>query len=279
MRILVTGADGQLGKAVVEVLGTRGHQVIPTNRKNMDITDEQAVAEVFSRECVEGVIHCAAYTDVEKAEEERKICGKINIDGTKNIAKWCEQKQIKMVYISTDYVFDGEGETPYGVTAEKRPLNVYGWSKHMGEEVVRREVSKYFIVRTSWVFGNSENDFVKKMCRLSEERKTLKVVNDQLGKPTYVWDLAEILVDLIEKDKCGVYHIANVGECTWYEFAKEIFRQLEKEVEVIGVSSREFSQKAKRPTDSRLECSVILPHWKDGLRRYLGESKSDRGNN
>lgn len=273
MRVLVTGADGQLGKAVVEVLGRRGHEIIPTNKRNMDITDERAVEDIFSQRDMDAVIHCAAYTNVEKAEEERELCGKINIDGTRNIARSCERKKIKMVYISTDYVFDGEGPPPYCIATQKNPLNMYGWSKHMGEEIVQEEVEKYFIVRTSWIFGNSENDFVKKMCRLAKEGKTLKVVNDQFGKPTYAWDLAEVIVDLLEAEKYGIYHVANDGDCTWYEFAKEIFKQLEKDIDVLPVSSEEFLQKAKRPIDSRLKCSVILPHWKDRLRRYLGGRK------
>lgn len=277
MIALVTGADGQLGEAVVKTLEERGHEVITTNRQNMDITDERAVADLFSCRDMEAVIHCAAYTNVEKAEEERKICGNVNIIGTENIAKWCERKKIKMVYVSTDYVFDGAGNIPYGISEEKRPLNMYGWSKHMGEEIVQKKVTKYFVVRTSWVFGNSENDFVNKMCRLSQQTEEIKVVDDQCGRPTYVKDLAELLVDMVETEKYGVYHVANQGECTWYEFAKEIFKQLGKEMKVIPVSGKEFLQKARRPSDSRLDCSVLrergfkqLPHWKDGLRRYLG---------
>lgn len=278
MRVLITGADGQLGKAVAKEVTRRGYKAILTNRKNMDITDSEAVAEMFSRTELDAVIHCAAYTNVEKAEEEREVCGKVNINGTENVARWCERKKIKMLYVSTDYVFNGKGNKPYNIVEEKCPLNIYGWSKHIGEECMLKEVTKYFIVRTSWVFGNSENDFVRKMCKLAQQTEEIKVVDDQHGKPTYVNDLAECLVDIVETEQYGVYHVANQGECTWYEFAEEIFKQLGKKVKVIPISSREFPQKAKRPYDSRLDCSELrkngfkeLPHWKDALKKYLKE--------
>lgn len=280
MIVLITGTDGQLGKVVAEEVKERGHKAILTNRRNMDITDSESVAEMFSHTELDAVIHCAAYTNVEKAETEKEVCGKVNIIGTENIAKWCEKKNIKMLYVSTDYVFDGKKGKPYNVEEEKCPLNVYGRSKHIGEECVLNGVKKHFVVRTSWVFGNSENDFVSKMCRLSRQTKDIKVVDNRRGRPTYVKDLAEILVDIVETEKYGVYHVANQGECTWYEFAEEIFKQLGKEMNIIPVPAEEFPQKAERPCDSRLDCSVLtergfkqLPHWKDGLKRYLGGKK------
>lgn len=278
MKILVTGANGQLGKAVVKEVNKRGHEVIAAGREILDITDEDAVENIFSQICPDAVIHCAAYVNVEKAEDEKELCGKANVSGTQNLVTCCKKADTKMLYVSTDYVFAGVGNHFQKVEEEKRPLNEYGRSKHEGEEIVRGNLEKYFIVRTSWVFGEGKGNFVDTMLTLAEERNEIKVVNDQTGSPTYAPDLAKLLVDMIETEKYGVYHATNEGVCTWFEFAKEIFRQTEKEVVVEPVTSGEFYTKANRPQNSRLDKSKLtemgfgkLPHWENALTKYLQE--------
>lgn len=276
MRILVTGVKGQLGYDVVNELEKRGHTPIGVDVEEMDITDASAVEKEIKKEPLDAVIHCAAYTAVDAAEDNREICMRVNAEGTRNIARVCRELDIKMVYISTDYVFDGEGERPWEPDDPRNPLNVYGESKYQGELAVEEYLEKYFIVRIAWVFGVNGKNFIKTMLRLSENQKEINVVNDQTGSPTYTFDLAVLLADMVETEKYGRYHATNEGLCTWYEFAKEIFRQAGADVKVNPVSSDEFPAKAKRPHNSRMDKSKLvqngfrpLPSWQDALKRYL----------
>ena len=276
MRILVTGVKGQLGHDVMNELAKRGHTGIGVDVEEMDITDAKKVNEVIRASEVEAVIHCAAYTAVDAAEDQVELCRKINAEGTENIAKVCKELDIKMMYISTDYVFDGEGTRPWEPDDERHPLNVYGLTKYEGELAVEKYLDKFFTIRIAWVFGVNGKNFIKTMLKLSETHDELNVVDDQIGSPTYTYDLAVLLVDMIETEKYGRYHATNEGLCSWYEFACEIFRQAGRDVKVNPVSSEEFPAKAKRPHNSRMDKSKLtengftpLPAWQDALKRYL----------
>lgn len=278
MKVLVTGTKGQLGYDVVNELEKRGHTAVAVDIEEMDITDAVSVERVITEAEVEAVIHCAAYTAVDAAEDNVEICRRVNAEGTENIAKVCKKLDLKMIYISTDYVFDGEGERPWEPDDERHPLNVYGQTKYEGELAVEKYLEKYFIVRIAWVFGMNGKNFIKTMLKLSETHEELKVVDDQVGSPTYTYDLAVLLVDMVESDKYGRYHATNEGLCTWYEFAKEIFRQAGVEVKVNPVTSDMFPAKAKRPKNSRMSKEKLdangfhrLPTWQDALERYLSE--------
>ena len=281
MRILVTGVKGQLGHDVMNELAKRGHTGIGVDVEEMDITDAKKVNEVIRASEVEAVIHCAAYTAVDAAEDQVELCRKINAEGTENIAKVCKELDIKMMYISTDYVFDGEGTRPWEPDDERHPLNVYGLTKYEGELAVEKHLDKFFTIRIAWVFGVNGKNFIKTMLKLSETHDELNVVDDQIGSPTYTYDLAVLLVDMIETEKYGRYHATNEGLCSWYEFACEIFRQAGRDVKVNPVSSDEFPTKAKRPHNSRMDKSKLtengftpLPAWQDALGRYLKELKN-----
>lgn len=276
MRILVTGVKGQLGYDVMNELAKRGHTGIGVDVEEMDITDAAKVEQVIKESEVEAVIHCAAYTAVDAAEDNAELCHKINAEGTENIAKVCKELDLKMIYISTDYVFNGEGTRPWEPDDEREPLNVYGQAKYEGELAVEKYLEKYYIVRIAWVFGVNGKNFIKTMLNLSETHDELSVVNDQIGSPTYTYDLARLLVDMVETDKYGRYHATNEGLCTWYEFATEIFRQAGKEITVHPVTSEQFPSKAKRPHNSRMSKDKLeangfdrLPTWQDALNRYL----------
>lgn len=276
MRILVTGVKGQLGYDVMNELAKRGHTGIGVDVEEMDITDAAKVEQVIKESEVEAVIHCAAYTAVDAAEDNAELCHKINAEGTENIAKVCKELDLKMIYISTDYVFNGEGTRPWEPDDEREPLNVYGQAKYEGELAVEKYLEKYYIVRIAWVFGVNGKNFIKTMLNLSETHDELSVVNDQIGSPTYTYDLAKLLVDMVETDKYGRYHATNEGLCTWYEFATEIFRQAGKEITVHPVTSEQFPAKAKRPHNSRMNKDKLeangfdrLPTWQDALHRYL----------
>ena len=276
MRILVTGVKGQLGHDVMNELAKRGHTGIGVDVEEMDITDAKKVNEVIRASEVEAVIHCAAYTAVDAAEDQVELCRKINAEGTENIAKVCKELDIKMMYISTDYVFDGEGTRPWEPDDERHPLNVYGLTKYEGELAVEKYLDKFFTIRIAWVFGVNGKNFIKTMLKLSETHDELNVVDDQIGSPTYTYDLAVLLVDMIETEKYGIYHATNEGLCCWYEFACEIFRLAGRDVKVNPVSSDEFPTKAKRPHNSRMDKSKLtengftpLPAWQDALKRYL----------
>ena len=278
MKVLVTGVKGQLGYDVVNELVKRGHTAIGTDIEEMDITDKNSVDSVIKENTPDAVIHCAAYTAVDAAEDNEELCRKINAEGTQNIADVCKELDIKMIYISTDYVFDGEGERPWEPEDERTPLNVYGQTKYEGELAVQNTLSKYFIVRIAWVFGVNGKNFIKTMLNLGKTRDALTVVNDQFGSPTYTYDLAKLLVDMVETEKYGIYHATNEGICTWYEFACEIFKQAGINVKVSPVSASEYPAKAKRPSNSRMSKEKLteqgfekLPTWQDALARYLKE--------
>lgn len=276
MRILVTGVKGQLGYDVVNELTGRGIEAIGVDIEEMDITKAEDVEQVMTEAKVDGVIHCAAYTAVDAAEDNVELCRRVNAQGTENIARVCSKLDIKMIYISTDYVFDGQGERPWEPDDERTPLNVYGQTKYEGELAVQKYVDKYYIVRIAWVFGINGKNFIKTMLNLGATHDKLTVVSDQVGSPTYTYDLAKLLVDMIETDKYGIYHATNEGLCSWYEFAVEIFKQAGMKVEVIPVSSDEYPAKAKRPANSRMSKEKLteqgferLPRWEDALTRYL----------
>ncbi len=279
MKVLVTGVKGQLGYDVVRELKKRGHTAIGTDVDNMDITDALAVRTFITDAKPDAVIHCAAYTAVDLAEENIDLCNRINVDGTRNIAEVCKDLDIKMIYISTDYVFDGEGERFWLPDEERHPLNVYGQSKYEGELAIESLLEKYFIVRISWVFGINGKNFIKTMLNLGKTRDHLTVVSDQVGSPTYTYDLSELLVDMTESDKYGRYHATNEGICSWYEFACEIFKQAGYDhVTVSPVTSDQYPAKAKRPSNSRMSKEkltqngfALLPTWQDALHRYLKE--------
>jgi len=276
MRILVTGEKGQLGYDVVNELIQRGHEAVGVDIEEMDITDADAVSKGIEDTEVQAVIHCAAYTAVDAAEDNEAVCRKVNAGGTENIAKVCGRLGLKMIYISTDYVFDGEGERPWEPDDERDPLSIYGRSKCEGELAVEKYVEKFYIVRIAWVFGVNGKNFVKTMLNLGKTKDEINVVNDQFGSPTYTYDLARLLVDMAESDKYGRYHATNEGTCTWYEFTQEIFRQAGIKIKINPVSSDEFPAKAKRPHNSRMNKDKLeangfarLPAWQDALERYL----------
>ena len=276
MKILVTGANGQLGHDVVKELEKRGHIAIGVDVEEMDITDGNAVRDFIEKSSVDTVIHCAAYTAVDAAEDNKELCMAVNVEGTKNIARVCKDLDINMMYISTDYVFDGQGNKPWQPDHTCHPINVYGESKYQGELAVKELLDNFFIVRISWVFGENGNNFVKTMLRLAESKNELNVVNDQVGSPTYTADLAILLSDMVETEKYGVYHVTNEGLCTWFDFAEEIFRQANIDIKVNPITSYAFLTKAKRPHNSRMDKSKLtaegfnlLPAWQDAVRRYL----------
>lgn len=279
MRVLVTGAKGQLGTDLMNELKKQGLEGIGVDIEEMDITDADACMRVISGAGVDAVIHCAAYTAVDAAEDNVELCRKINGDGTRNVALACKAADVKMMYISTDYVFDGKGTRPWEPDDQRDPLNVYGLTKYEGELAIEELLEKYFTVRIAWVFGVAGKNFIKTMLRLGKERGAVSVVDDQVGSPTYTYDLARLLVDMIQTERYGRYHATNEGECSWYEFAVEIFRQAGMdEVRVTPVSSSEFAAKAVRPENSRMSKEKLsdngftrLPDWQDALSRFLKE--------
>lgn len=282
MRVLVTGAKGQLGSDLLCELSKRNIESVGIDIDDLDITDADATKRVIENinndAKIDAIIHCAAYTAVDAAQDNEALVTKINAEGTKNIAEVAKTLDIAMMYISTDYVFDGEGERPWEPDDKRAPLNIYGMAKYKGELYVEELLEKYFIVRISWVFGLHGNNFIKTMIRLGKERRAVSVVNDQIGSPTYTPDLSRLLVDMIVSDKYGRYHATNEGLCSWYDFAVEIFKQAKLDVAVTPVSSDAFPVKAKRPHNSRMDKSKLtkngfklLPPWQDALRRYLLE--------
>ncbi|MBQ2100017.1 MAG: dTDP-4-dehydrorhamnose reductase [Lachnospiraceae bacterium] len=278
MKVFVTGVRGQLGYDVVRELEKRGMEAIGVDIQEMDITDAQSVDEVITKANPDAVIHCAAYTAVDAAEDNEEICRKVNVDGPRNIARVCKKLDIKMIQISTDYVFNGQGDRPWEPEDPVGPMTVYGQTKYEGEQAVREILEKYFIVRIAWAFGVNGKNFVKTMLRLSETHDTLSVVSDQYGSPTYTYDLARLLVDMIQTEKYGIYHATNEGFCSWYEFAKAIFEKAGKNVTVKPVTTAEYGAKAFRPANSRMSKEKLtangferLPAWEDALDRYLKE--------
>ncbi len=277
MKVLVTGVKGQLGHDVVKELEKRGHTAVGVDIDEMDITDAASVERVIKGAVPDAVIHCAAYTAVDAAEDNEDLCRRVNAGGTANIARVCRELDCKLMYISTDYVFNGQGARPWEPDDERQPLNVYGQTKYEGELAVE-QLEKYFIVRIAWVFGINGKNFIKTMLNLGKTRDTLTVVCDQIGSPTYTYDLARLLVDMIGTDRYGRYHATNEGLCSWYEFAVEIFRQAGMNVKVVPVTSGQYPAKAKRPANSRMDKAKLdaagfarLPAWQDALGRYLKE--------
>lgn len=283
MRVLVTGVKGQLGYDVMKELAKRGYEGVGVDVEEMDITDPVAVDKVIKESNVDKVVHCAAWTAVDLAEEKEDICRKVNANGTENIAKVCKELDIPMIYFSTDYVFDGQGTRPWEPDDPVvKPLNVYGQTKYEGEQAVEKYLDKYYIVRIAWVFGVNGKNFIKTMLNLGKTRDTLTVVSDQIGTPTYTYDLAKLVVDMCEKEEYGKYHVTNEGGyISWADFAKEIFAQAGMNVNVIPVTTAEYGAKAVRPYNSRLEKSKLtehgfdrLPTWQDALARYLDVLKA-----
>lgn len=277
MKVLVTGANGQLGYDVIKRLNALGDEPVGADREEFDITDGKATENYITALRPDAIVHCAAYTAVDKAEDDRDTCRNVNVDGTRNIALACEKIGAKLVYISSDYVFGGSGTQPLEIDAPKNPQNIYGITKLGGEEEAKK-CQKHFIVRTSWVFGINGGNFVKTMLRLADSHEKLTVVNDQTGSPTYTPDLARLICDMIKTEKYGTYHASNEGYCTWAEFAKEIMRQAEKTTKIIPCTTAEYPAKAKRPENSRLSKKCLddagfdrLPPWQDALARFLKE--------
>ena len=282
MRIVVTGVKGQLGYDCVRELKERGYKdVIGIDKDELDITDEKAVREYFQKVRPDVIMHNAAWTAVDKAEECIDIVKKVNVDGVSYIARAAEEIGAKLVYISTDYVFPGSGERFYEVDDPTGPISVYGRSKLDGE-IAARQCKKTFIVRISWVFGINGNNFVKTMLALGDTHKELTVVSDQIGSPTYTYDLSKLLCDMIETEKYGTYHATNEGVCSWAEFAQEIFNVAGKDVIVHPITTEEYFKnkpiQAKRPLNSRLSKKSLdeagfdrLPTWQDALKRYIKE--------
>lgn len=276
MKIIVTGAKGQLGTDVVSELIARGEDVVPVDIDELDITDKQKTEVFFLAENSDGVIHCAAFTNVDLAETEREKCRAVNVNGTENVASACKKCGAKMIYISTDYVFGGEGEEPFETDAPAAPCNYYGETKYEGECAVRALLDNYFIVRISWVFGENGKNFVKTMLRLAQTRDEITVVCDQTGSPTYTPDLAVLLCDMIKTDKYGTYHATNEGCCSWAEFAAAIMELSGSGTKIIPIPGSDYPSAAVRPENSRMSKRSLdengfarLPHWKDALKRFL----------
>ena len=279
MKVLVTGSKGQLGLDLCGELSSRGIEHLGIDIAECDLTDAERVNRVFGDYAPDAVIHCAAYTAVDKAESEPELCRKVNADATRNVAKACKALDAKMIFISTDYVFSGEGEAPFETDEPYNPKNVYGVTKAEGEKAVREMLEKYFIVRISWAFGVNGSNFVKTIQRLGKERPSLKVVYDQIGSPTYTEDLARLLVDMAPTDKYGIYHATNEGYCSWAEFAQAIIDITGLDCQINPVPTTEYPTPAKRPMNSRLSKRSLddagfqrLPDWQDALGRYIAVS-------
>lgn len=289
MRVLVTGASGQLGKDVVRLLEKSGHQVLPSDRDSLDITNYAMCLEGVQQFKPGAIIHCAAYTAVDQAESDVDAAYTVNAVGTRNMVLAAEQVKAKFCYISTDYVFDGTNSSPYQEYDNTNPQSVYGKSKRAGEVLVQSLSSAFFIVRTSWVYGIHGHNFVKTMLKLGQEKPILTVVNDQKGSPTYTVDLAEFLLRLIQTEKYGIYHACNLGECTWYQFAQAIFEEASKIlsenhlVQVVPCTTEEYPRPAPRPRNSVMDHLAIrtnglqdLRPWREGLRAFLIELKASQ---
>lgn len=278
MKLLVTGVKGQLGYDVCKVLSARGIEHRGVDIEDFDITNAQAAHDYIAAYRPDGVIHCSAWTAVDRAEDELEKVRAVNAEGPRNIASVCKEIGAKLVYISTDYVFPGTGERFYEPDDPTGPLGAYGVTKLEGEQAVQALLERYFIVRVSWVFGKNGSNFIKTMLRLAETKSELNVVCDQIGSPTYTADLAPLLCDMVVSEKYGVYHATNEGICSWAEFAEEIFRLAGKDVKVNPVPTSEYPTRAARPLNSRMSKAKLeemgfsrLPDWHDALARYLRE--------
>lgn len=279
MKVLVTGSNGQLGYDIIKELEKRKIEYVATTSQNMDITIKEDVERVVREVEPTHIIHCAAYTAVDKAETEVQLCNKVNIQGTENLVEICKELGITLMYFSTDYVFGAVGDKPNKVDDELNPQSVYAKSKYEGElRVINLE--KFFIIRISWIYGKNGNNFVNTMMRLAEEKKEISVVSDQIGSPTYTVDIANEICDIINTEKFGIYHVANEGYVSWADFARKIFEYANVKVKVKNISTLEYNAKAIRPLNSRFDTSKLvnmgfnkLPVWDDALYRYMIEKK------
>lgn len=278
LKFLVTGARGQLGSDIVKRLKTLGLDAVAADFEEFDITNRKQTEDYILEAKPDMIIHCAAYTDVDKAEDEKDICSAINITGTKNLVLAAKKVNAKFVYISTDYVFDGKGDIPQPEDKATNPVNFYGQTKAEGEKIVKEAVEKHYIIRTSWIYGSNGKNFVKAMIDLAKKKCEIDVVCDQIGAPTYTVDLAEFITDLIQTDNYGTYHGVSEGYCSWYEFASYIFDITGNKIDIKPISTNKYPTKAKRPLNSRLAKKNTdqaginrLPHWKNSLTRFLSE--------
>ena len=276
MKVFLTGVSGQLGHDAAKCLRERGVPFLGVSSRELDITDRDAVMRALSEYRPDAVLHCAAYTKVDRAEDDAELCMRINADGTRNVSEACREFGAKMIYISTDYVFPGTGVKPWETDDPTGPLNVYGKSKLAGELAVRELLEQFFVIRTSWVIGEHGNNFVKTMLRLAEDHSELRVVDDQIGSPTFTADLASLLCDMLATEAYGVYHATNEGVCSWAELAEAIFSLAGKNTAVRHVSTEEYAAKAKRPKNSRLSKRSLdeagferLPEWESSLEKML----------
>ena len=268
MKILVTGANGMLGQDLCPILEDNGYDVVETDIHNLDITDIEQCKKILTAECPYFVIHCAAYTNVDKAEDDFESAQKINVLGSENLAKVCAEIDSTMVYISTDYVFDGESDEPYLPSDVTNPINNYGLTKLQGEEAVKKHCNKYYIARTSWLYGHHGKNFVETMIALADKPE-LKVVDDQIGCPTWTVELANGIVKLIASEEYGTYHVCGSGATTWYNFAKEIFVQAGISANLQSCTTDEFIRPAKRPRNSVMNNNDICRNWKLALKDYI----------
>lgn len=278
MKVVVTGVNGQLGYDVVKELNNRKYtKVIGIDIKDLDITNENAVKDFMSINKPDVIVHCAAYTAVDNAEDNKETCYDVNVNGTKYLVGSAKELDAKFVYISTDYVFSGDKDREYIVEDIPNPKSVYGETKYLGE-IETLKHNKHFIVRISWVFGKNGNNFIKTMLRLGKEKNELNIVSDQIGSPTYTHDLSRLIVDMIETDKYGIYQATNEGVCSWYEFAQKIFEFSNIDISLNPILTEQYPTKAKRPKNSVMSKKnlvdngfEVLPSWQDALKRYLKE--------
>ncbi|HDR7351397.1 TPA: dTDP-4-dehydrorhamnose reductase [Bacillus wiedmannii] len=282
MKILVTGYNGQLGYDVVKRGEKQGLEMQGIGIEDLDITNEAAVYEFVDKVKPDAIIHCAAYTAVDKSEDDKELCWNVNVEGTKYLATAAKKLNAKFVYISTDYVFDGEGTHAFVENDEPNPVGYYGLTKYEGEKVVRSLIDKNFIVRISWVFGINGNNFIKTMLRLGETCDELNVVGDQIGSPTYTYDLARLLVDMVVTEKYGTYHATNEGFCSWAEFAKEVFEIAGQDVKVNSITTEEYPTRAIRPKNSRMSKQKLIDNgfqplqdWKKATKHYITQLQQE----
>lgn len=282
MKILVTGYNGQLGYDVVKRGEKQGLEMQGIGMEDLDITNEAAVYEFVDKVKPDAIIHCAAYTAVDKSEDDKELCWNVNVEGTKYLATAAKKLNAKFVYISTDYVFDGEGTHAFVETDTPNPVGYYGLTKYEGEKVVRSLIDNNFIVRISWVFGINGNNFIKTMLRLGETRNELNVVGDQIGSPTYTYDLARLLIDMVVTEKYGTYHATNEGFCSWAEFAEEIFEIAGQDVKVNSITTEEYPTRAVRPKNSRMSKQKLIDNgfeplqdWKKATKHYITQLQQE----
>lgn len=282
MKILVTGYNGQLGYDVVKRGEKQGLEMQGIGIDDLDITNEVAVYEFVDKVKPDAIIHCAAYTAVDKSEDDKELCWNVNVEGTKYLATAAKKLNAKFVYISTDYVFDGEGTHAFVETDTPNPVGYYGLTKYEGEKVVRSLIDNNFIVRISWVFGINGNNFIKTMLRLGETRNELNVVGDQIGSPTYTYDLARLLIDMVVTEKYGTYHATNEGFCSWAEFAEEIFEVAGQDVKVNSITTEEYPTRAVRPKNSRMSKQKLIDNgfeplqdWKKATKHYITQLQQE----